>query len=150
MFPHCSIYTVCLRASTVELRARPPSSLPFSSLPSLNVGSSLRLHFSCLGSLLSSQLINHPPICTLNRSAPAPTVPAHGCQATPRTEEGLRDLQRASQGGRMGEREKEGGKALPNGHPLCRNNRPLSLSVFQRAGTFSLWFPPSEANRALL
>lgn len=104
MFPHCSIYTVCLCVSTLELRAHSPSSLPFSSLPSLNVGSSLRLHFSCLGSLLSSQLINHPPICTLNRSAPAPTVPACRCQATPRTEEGLRELRRASQGGRMGER----------------------------------------------
>lgn len=27
-------------------------------------------------------------------------------------------------------------EVLPNGHPLYRNNRLLSLSVFQRAGAF--------------
>lgn len=36
-------------------------------------------------------------------------------------------------------------EALPNGHPLCRNNRLLSLSVFQGASAFSpalSFFPP--------
>lgn len=35
-------------------------------------------------------------------------------------------------------------EALPNDHPLYRNNRLLSLSVFQRAHIFHPSFPPPK------
>lgn len=149
MFPNCTIYTACLSVSTEELRAcslPPPFRFFLSLTPSLHVGSSLRLHFSCLGSLLSS-----PANKSSANLLPESLCPCSDCSSPPllgntAAEEGLREPERASRRG--------GGswvEALPNGHPLCRNNRLLSLSVFQRAGAFHPpQVSPSEANRALL
>lgn len=56
MFSNSTIYTACLYVSIEELSACSPLPFSFSRWlpPSLHVGSSLRLHFSCLGSLLST------------------------------------------------------------------------------------------------
>lgn len=116
--------------------------------PSLHVGSSLRLHFSCLGSLLSS-----PANKSSANLLPESLCPCSNCSGPPlrgnspeeeEEGEGQRELgasgcagrERASGGGRRKEEEEEGTsglEALPNGHPLCRNSRLLSLSVFQPA-----------------
>lgn len=150
---------------------RAPSSLPFSFSPTPtpptssppHVGSSLRLHFSCLGSLLSS-----PANKSSANLLPESLCPCSNCSSPPLRGNHQRRRGRASpsEGGRGGGGEggvaEEGGReeegvsgleALPNGHPLCRNNRLLSLSVFQGASAFSpalSFFPPSKANRALL
>lgn len=115
--------------------------------PSLHVGSSLRLHFSCLGSLLSS-----PANKSSANLLPESLCPCSNCSGpplrgnSPEEEEeedegeGQRELgasgcagrERASGGGRRKEEEEEGTsglEALPNGHPLCRNNRLLSECV---------------------
>lgn len=155
MLPNCTIYAVCRSVSIEELCAcslspllppHPPSvfflllapSLP----PSLHVGSSLRLHFSCLGSLLSS-----PANKSSANLLPESLCPCSYCSSPPllgntAEEEGPRESEQAS------ERRRRGGwvEALPNGHPLCRNNRLLSLSVFQRAGAFH---PPQVSPQRL-
>lgn len=126
-------------------------SLPFSFSrwlppPSLHVGSSLRLHFSCLGSLLSS-----PANKSSANLLPESLCPCSYCSSpqllsNTAAEEGLSEPKRAKK--RESERGRRGRwvEALPNGHPLCRNNRLLSLSVFQRAGAFH---PPQVSPRRL-
>lgn len=125
-------------------------SLAGSLLPSLHVGSSLRLHFSCLGSLLSS-----PANKSSANLLPESFCPCSDCSSPWLL--GNKGKRRGWERRREGEEEEEGGswvEVLPNGHPLCRNNRLLSLNVFQRPGTFffkkaSPSFP-SEPNSAPL
>ena len=118
-----------MHASSLLYPLPPPFcflSLAGSLLPSLHVGSSLRLHFSCLGSLLSS-----PANKSSANLLPESLCPCSDCSSPPllgntATEEGLREPE-----------------ALPNGHPLCRNNRLLSEL---RAGAFH---PPQVSPHSL-
>lgn len=101
--------------------------------PSPHVGSSLRLHFSCLGSRLSS-----PANKSSANLLPESFYPCSDCS-------GPRLLGNNGRGGAErgeGRRRRRGSwvEVLPNGHPLCRNNRLLSQSVFQRAGAFLFFF----------
>lgn len=96
--------------------------------PSLHVGSSLRLHFSCLGSRLSS-----PANKSSANLLPESFYPCSDCSSPWLLGNNGRG------GAERGEGRRRRGswvEVLPNGHPLCRNNRLLSPSVFQRAGAF--------------
>lgn len=109
MFPPPTVlFTQCARSSPQRscMRALPPSrflSLAGSLLPSLHVGSSLRLHFSCLGSLLSS-----PANKSSANLLPESLCPCSDCSSpwllgNTAAEEGLGEAEQAEQGG--GERE---------------------------------------------
>lgn len=163
MFPNCTIYTVCPSVSIEKLCACSlsplplPPSLPFSFSrwlppPSLHVGSSLRLHFSCLGSLLSS-----PANKSSANLLPESLCPCSGCSSPPllgntAAEEGLREPERASERRRRTRRrgEKLGGSATKWPSAVQKQQASLSECVpeswrFSPALSF-----PSETNRALL
>lgn len=120
-------------------------SLAGSPLPSPHVGSSLRLHFSCLGSLLYSPANKSSANLLPESLCPCSYCSSPALLGNTAAEEGLRGpgRERGNDGMRKG-----GGwvEALPNGHPLSKNNRLLSASVFQGAGAFH---PPQVSPRRL-
>ena len=156
MFPYWTIYTAC-RMSVCTLLLVPlslpppqPSLLffPRSSSLSLHVGSSLRLHFSCLGSALSSPAnkssANLLPesLCPCSDCSSPAVARQHG-----QGKEGPRERARGAEerrGGGKEEEEREGRlkkKKTPHRYQMAssavlKQQASLCQKVFQRAGSF--------------
>lgn len=99
----------------------PPSAFLPSLPPPLNVGSSLRLHFSCLGSLLSSPA---------NKSS-ANLHPESLSPCTDRSSPPLPGNLTAGGGAESAPARREEGRELPNGHP-CAEITGLALRACSR------------------
>lgn len=129
------------REAVCMLPVSPPSSLLFSfprwlPPPSLHVGSSLRLHFSCMGSLLSS-----PANKSSANLLPESLCPCSDCSNPPllgntgRRRGWEPEWEREREWERGGEGEL-GGSATKWPSAVQKQQASLSLSVFQRSGAF--------------
>ena len=161
MFPYWTIYTAC-RMSVCTLLLIPlstplspttfPLVLPLSSSLSLHVGSSLRLHFSCLGSALSS-----PANKSSANLLPESLCPCSDCSSPPlpgnTAGEGGAERAREAEEGREGGREEEEREGRLKkkkrkkryqiaSSAVLKQQASLCQKVFQRAGSFPC-FPPA-------